>query len=346
MFPPRCFQVLRYSSLAAMVAIPLLVGSCGHDASLPTAARGRNALMTWSGSPNLQIAIRAQEGLSSELLAIPGVVGVASALDKAGRPLVMVYLERSGVAGIPAAFLGASLRTEVTGAFRAFAITGTYRPVPIGVSAGNAKECLPGTIGCVLEIRNVKYLLSANHVFARQDLAAIGEAIVQPSLPDLDPACGPAPADAAVGSLADFEPVIYDGKTPNPMDAAIARVIGRVECSTPAGFYGSPSATIAAPEVGLPVMKVGRTTELTRATLKAVNAKVKVTFPSGTALFVNQVITSNGFGDFGDSGSLVVADDGTRRPVGMLIGGSNNGSGIVTPISVILSRFGASVCGD
>ena len=65
--------------------------------------------------------------------------------------------------------------------------------------------------------------------------------------------------------------------------------------------------------------------------VKAVNAKVKLTFPSGTALFVDQIITSKAFGDFGDSGALVVTNDANASAVGIVIGGSNVGGAIVTP---------------
>ena len=44
------------------------------------------------------------------------------------------------------------------------------------------------------------------------------------------------------GSLADFEPVVYDSKTPNAMDAAIARSMTNESCATPGGFYGFPAA--------------------------------------------------------------------------------------------------------
>lgn len=331
--------------LAAFVLLSALVGSCARDSASPTSPARGTAGGAVRAAPPLDAAIVAEDRIADRLLAIPGVAGVAASLDQ-GRGVVVVYLERAGVAGIPASSNGVPLRTRVTGPFRPFSLTQGYRPVPIGVSAGNGLKCLPGTIGCVLEIRRHSYFLSANHVFARQDSAAIGEPIVQPSLPDLDPSCGPAPPSRVVGSLADFEPVVYDGKTPNRMDAAIARVMANERCATPAGFYGFPAATPAAPEAGLAIMKLGRTTELTHATIKAVNAKVKITFPAGTALFVNQVITSPGFGAFGDSGALAVTDDGTNRPVGMLIGGSNNGSAIVTPIGAILSRFAAQICSE
>ena len=149
-----------------------------------------------------------------------------------------------------------------------------------------------------------------------------------------------------IASLADYEPVFYDSKTPNVMDAAIALVAAGATCTTLPTFYGAPSATLAEPRVGLSIEKVGRTTELTFGAIKAINAKVKITFPSGTALFVDQVITTNGFGAFGDSGSLIVTDDATHGPVAMIIGGTNNGTAIATPIGPILQRFAGTVCGN
>jgi hypothetical protein len=286
----------------------------------------------------------AEESGADAVLGLPGVTGIGAGSDR-GRAVIVVFTERAGVAGVPNRINGVRVVTEISGTFRPFSLTGLYRPVPIGVSAGNTNECLPGTLGCVLEIRQRRFFLSANHVFARQNQGAVGEAIVQPSRPDADPACGPSPSTNTVATLADFEPVVYDGHTPNIMDAAIAEVgTVKVTCATLPSYYGAPGATPASAANGLPIQKVGRTTELTRGTIKAVNAKVKVTFPSGVALFTGQVLTSNNFGRFGDSGSLVVTDDGTKRPVGMLIGGGNTGSGIVSPIGPILARFGATIC--
>jgi hypothetical protein len=131
------------------------------------------------------------------------------------------------------------------------------------------------------------------------------------------------------------------------MDAAIAEITlppAKVRCTTPRGFYGAPSTNPIGPTLGMRVMKLGRTTELTHGVITGVNTKVEVDFPSGTALLVGQLETSGSFGDFGDSGSLVLTDDGRKRPVGMVIGGDETGSAIVTPIRRILSRFDASIC--
>lgn len=326
---------------AALIGL-VLAGSCSRSpdsvTSPPVGAAARVGHCV-----DLSAAIAAEEVGSDAVLELPGVTGIGAGVDR-GRAVVVVFVERADVSGVPDRLDGVRVVSATTGTLRPFALTGAYRPVPIGVSVGNANDCVPGTLGCVLASGRRRYFLSANHVFARQNQAVIGEAEVQPSHPDADPACGPAPAASIVGTLAEFEPVIYDGHTPNLMDAAIAEVgMVKVTCATLPDYYGAPSATAAAATVGLAIQKVGRTTELTQGTIKAVNAKVKVTFPSGTALFTGQILTSNAFGQFGDSGSLVVTDDGSRRPVGMLIGGSNNGSGIVTPIGPILSRFGATI---
>ncbi len=320
---------------------------CSRDHSTPTAPAG--AAQPARLHAALATAITAQNDASLNLLSLPGVVGTGASLDASGNPEVLVLLAYAGVLGIPSSVGGVPVATLVTGEPRPWALDGTYRPLPIGVSVGNVNQCIPGTVACVLLRGNRRFLLSANHVFARQNLAALGEAISQPSPPDLDPNCSAVPASSYVANLSDFQAVVYDGKTENAMDAAIAELSlppGQVTCATPPAFYGAPSSTVAPPQMHLPLMMVARTTELTRGEVKSVNVNVKIKFPSGTALFVGQLLTSPGFGEFGDSGGLVVTDDGTLRPVGMVIGGTNNGTAIATPIGPILDRFGATICGN
>ncbi len=327
---------LRVPALLSLLLVGLLAG-CGSHAVAPLAP-------TRADSPGLLQAIRVNERAADALLGLDGVVGSGAAMTADGEPLVVVLLDHGSVPGVPLQVQGVPVLRVVTGPIHPWALTDTYRPLPNGVSCGNANQCIPGTVGCVLLQGNQKFLLSANHVFARQNQATLGEAIAQPSPPDLDPACGPVPSSAVVAQLADFQPVVYDGKTENAMDAAIARASVGVTCATPAGFYGAPSTQTADAVPKLPVQKLGRTTGLTHAQVHAVDVKVKITFPSGTALFVHQILTTQAFGDYGDSGALVVTDDGTNRPVGMVIGGSSNGAAIVTPIQPILARFGATIC--
>ncbi len=342
----------RRRGFAAVFALTslLLLASCsdpGGNGSLNSAGRSAPLAPLMAMDSDIAAATDAQEAVSDVVLGLPGVVGTGVTRDARGQNAVLVLLERSGVRGVPVISGGVRVVTEVVGPLRGFALTGRYRPVPIGVSTGNAIECLPGTIGCVLESAGKRYLLTANHVFARQNQAAIGESMAQPSLPDADPACGPSPPRNRVARLADFEPVVYDGQTPNRMDAAIAELTTEdYSCATLPAFYGLPSSLPASPVPGSAVLKVGRTTELTRGTIKAIHVKVRITFPAGTALFVDQILSSKGFGAFGDSGALAVTDDGAFHPIGIVIGGGSNGTAILSPIGPILERFNATVCGQ
>lgn len=335
----------RLTTAFALSGLLLLSSCSGNDGGHPTAPTpvASRAPRT-APDAGIAAAIAVQEAASGAWFELPGVLGTGVGRDSRGQPVIVVLLEHGTASGLPASSGGIRLVREILGPVRPFALTQRYRPVPIGVSAGNALECVPGTIGCVLESRGKHFVLSANHVLARQNQASVGEVIAQPSLPDADPSCGSSPRMNMVARLADFEPVIYDGHTPNTMDAAIAELTEDFSCATPAAFYGLPSNQPASPTPGLGVLKVGRTTELTRGTIKAINVKVKITFPSGTALFVGQVLTSKGFGAFGDSGSLVATDDGVFHPIGIVIGGGSNGTAIVSPIAPILERFDATVC--
>src|SRR5262249_23712263 len=71
----------------------------------------------------------------------------------------------------------------------------TIRNMHFGVSGGNIKDhtqsfCCSGTLGSLLTNGTTQYILSNNHVLARQDRAAVGEDISQPGL--IDNNCRPA----------------------------------------------------------------------------------------------------------------------------------------------------------
>src|SRR5262245_32128091 len=208
----------RIASLAALLmsafVTTTIVAGCSTNAATPTAPA------SFAPGSALATARREQEAASSNLLNLAGVVGTGASLDAAGGPEVEVYLAYPGVIGVPRTVGGVPVATTVTGVLKPWSLTGTYRPLPIGVSAGNVNQCVPGTIAGVLLQGNREFLLSANHVLARQNLAALGEAVSQPAPPDLDPNCASVPATSYVATLADFQPVVYDGKTANTMDAA------------------------------------------------------------------------------------------------------------------------------
>jgi hypothetical protein len=121
--------------------------------------------------------------------------------------------------------------------------------------------------------------------------------------------------------------------------------VANLSNGTPEGSYGIPSVTTAPATIDLAVKKHGRTTGLTSGKVYAINATVNVTYDSGVARFVNQiVITPGSFSGGGDSGSLVVTEDG-NHPVGLLFAGSSSYT-IANPIDTVLSRFSVTIDGQ
>lgn len=322
----------------------------------------------------LRPAMSVQERHTQELLQRPGVVGTATTVGEDGEPVIAIFTESADVRGLPEWLDGYRVRVVVSGPF--YALQGGPKcenppcnggggggggggddsslkltdhwpsPVPIGVSVGNNAECAAGTFGAVVTKGGQRYALSNNHVLARENDANNGEPIVQPGRYDNKPKCANEVSTEQLGTLADFEPIQFGGGA-NTVDAAIAAPVGDVtlSCSTSPEFYGFPGASTVGAEVGLAIQKVGRTSGLTTGVVTAVNAMVNVGYSSGTATFVDQIVTSSGFSRSGDSGSLVVTNDAGRNPVGLLFAGTNNGTTILNPIGDVLSALGgASIC--
>jgi hypothetical protein len=185
-----------------------------------------------------------------------------------------------------------------------------------------------------------RYFLSNNHVFARENDAAIGEDIVQPGLFDSQPQCDPNFPNH-VADLSNFVRIRFGFGGRNRVDAAIAQIRSDVSftCATICGYTpGSPvSAT-----VGMSVKKCGRTTELTTGTVTGVNVTVFVQYSSGIARFTGQIQTGP-MSSPGDSGSLLLRNNSAANAVGLLFAGSSN-STIYNRIQEVLSAFNASIC--
>ena len=217
------------------------------------------------------------------------------------------------------------------------------RPVPIGVSTGHP-AITAGTIGCRLRDTSGNiFALSNNHVYADENLASIGDNVLQPGT--FDDGVNP---DDAIGTLTAFEPIrFYPPFVLNTIDAAIAECSeATLGNSTPEGGYGIPNSTPTGAYIGQAVQKYGRTTGLTKGTVVAVNGAFFVGYGTGSAIFVDQIVVEpGGFSDGGDSGSLVVTDDLDCNPVGLLFAGSSTQT-IVNPIDAVLGAFsGVSIDG-
>jgi hypothetical protein len=317
--------------------------------------------------PGLARAIAVQERHTDSLLETQGVVGTAVGLGAGGSPVVKIYTEARGIPGLPRSLEGIPVVVQVTGKILALHHRPGHgggpgggsedppaeeptnptdrfpRPVPIGVSTGHP-DITAGTIGArVTDGANV-YALSNNHVYADENQAAIGDNVLQPGPFD----GGLNPADA-IGTVADFEPIVFSTSANNVIDAAIAlSSTADLGNATPSDGYGTPQSTTAAASINQRVRKYGRTTGSTSGRVDAINATVNVGYGTGVARFVNQIVIRPGnFSAGGDSGSLVVARGGSDngKPVGLLFAGSVAIT-IANPIDEVLNTLGVTVDGQ
>ncbi len=227
------------------------------------------------------------------------------------------------------------------------------RPVPIGVSIFNLDDlCASGTLGCRVVFEDGRLgILTNSHVGARlSEPAARKEDLVGGVVGDrwTQPGCGDTPTgtdipEDVIATLVDFQTFELDGYS-NIMDAAVARINfpnrGLVLARTPPDGYGFPSRHTISPQLGMKVLKYGRTTGLRRGTIAGINGYVRIRDGGDDYRFTSQItIRSDSllFSQGGDSGSLIVTEEGLR-PVGLLFAGGGFET-IANPIQPVLNRF-------
>ncbi len=311
--------------------------------------------------PRVQSAMAVQERHTDELMQVPDVVGTGVGVTETGQPTIVVFTRRPvAKEAVGDNREGVPVVTEVTGEFVAMKITDSMpptavadaantgrfnRPVPIGVSTGNRGECSAGTIGARVKAGRKVYALSNNHVYALENHARIGSQVVQPGL--YDTRCAFVSGNV-IGTLSAYQKIDFSTRASNTIDAAIAlTTTSQLGNATPADGYGTPANTTAPAQLGQSVQKYGRTSALTKGTVTAINATILVTYSSGTARFVRQIIVTSGtpFLQPGDSGSLLVTNPG-RNPVGLLFAASTDGTlAVANPIGTVLSRLGVAIDG-
>jgi hypothetical protein len=215
-----------------------------------------------------------------------------------------------------------------------------------GVSGGNVNDrsssfCCSGTLGALVTDGSNQYILSNNHVLARSGQAVAGEDVSQPGMID---------ANCAIRTIvADFSGAAPLG--PSNVDAAVAQLrSGTMDSSGFIEDIGTPSSSIVNPSVGLAVAKSGRTTGFTTGTISSINTSVNVGYQQGcgkgkkfTVSYTGQiVISSSTFSAGGDSGSLIVTNNASHNPVGLLFAGSSTTT-IANPIGQVLTRLGTAL---
>lgn len=366
------FQVRALNAFAVITSSVLLVGLLGcfqpesNLAGMDTWSGGTQmGAQPLPGAASLAEAIQVQNQHAPELMSVQGVVGTGSSLDADNAPVVVVFTEKAGVAGIPSSLDGVPVAVEVVGKITALGASASKvptttepvaacatglrtsrfaRPVPIGVSTGHF-AITAGTIGVrVKDLSGKLFLLSNNHVFANTNNAKVGDNILQPGPID----GGVNPSDA-IGTLNTFVPITFCAGstcTANKMDAALVSTTAALsDRATPCDGYGIPSATVSAATTNLKVKKYGRTTGLTSGVIAAVNVTIDVGYTSTqVARFTGQVyIATPGFIGPGDSGSLIVTESG-NKPVALVFAGTTNAA-FASPINDVLKKFNVTVDG-
>ncbi|KWT92721.1 hypothetical protein [Candidatus Magnetominusculus xianensis] len=231
-----------------------------------------------------------------------------------------------------------------TGEIHALSHKGRYRAVPGGVSVGHFLITV-GTVGCMVkDSNNQLYLSNNNHILADCNRAKIGDSIVQPGVCD----GGKVPADV-IGKLSHFVPIkFYDPETlpenlpENYADCAIVKISPEIVRNKNKCF-GELSDSITPCSKELLVKKCGRITQLTHGIITDCNALVKINYgTSGMALFKDQIVIQSTkeqlpFSDRGDSGSLIVTEQG-NNPVALLFAGSRTHT-VAASISTVLGEL-------
>lgn len=243
------------------------------------------------------------------------------------------------------------------GDIRFLSRTEFLRPAPPGVSIGHY-QISAGTFGAVVQDRRTKELLilSNNHVLAnstdgRDGRAKIGDPILQPGPHDggkkehlighlhrfipLSREFGTSgcPQAASVEKFANrclhaIRPnyrMMLQRQNPqgNLVDAAVARPL-KPELITPEIMDIGPVKGIREAQVGMKLVKSGRSSGFNSAEVKVVSTMMRVALSSQeSVLFEDQIVTGP-MASPGDSGSLVLDQEGYA--VGLLFAGSDSAS--------------------
>lgn len=216
-----------------------------------------------------------------------------------------------------------------------------YRPAPCGVSTSRLDEVSAGTIGWwVIDEDLNTYVISNNHVWAKENQGNVGDPVIQPGRFD------GGNEDDVIGYLAGFVPISFSGGV-NYVDLAW------VECSDLTKCYASimgVGGVVGArdPIENEVVKKVGRTTGITSGSVTDDSVTIYVDYDSGSAVFTDVFVVSSSskISGGGDSGSPVIGPDG--RFLGLLFAGNDDGTLYVASkysriVQFITSQIGKGV---
>ncbi len=201
----KTFPSMKTGFLITVVALSLL-GVSAFGAELPVQALSH-------ANPRVQEVMAAQEAATPELMSMPDVLGTAVGQEDSGELAILVYVNLEGknpaasARNIPRSLRGENIVVEFTEPFRALrkpaagtAVSHTAKqtpPIQLGTSGGWKYDlangyCCGGTLGSLVRIGAVQYVLSNYHVFesdvvsgGNNRVATTGDPIIQPGLIDV-----------------------------------------------------------------------------------------------------------------------------------------------------------------
>ena len=329
----------------------------------------------------VRAVIAVQNEVTPELMQQPEVLGTAVGVNANGTLALTVYVDRDAanagdvIRNLPREFRGVGVQVHLTDKFHAMGkppwaggggggVSHTAKqtpPIQLGTSGGWSKDlangyCCGGTLGSLVSISGVQYILSNYHVFesdivngGNNTVATNGDPIIQPGLIDVN--CTASNAQT-VGTL-----VKRNSLPGSNVDCSTAKVVAGMVSSTGSILeIGTISHLTVGASLNQAVKKSGRTTGLSRSSVSGLNATVSVAYDNEcaggaafTKTFTGQIVIANSGSKFlnsGDSGSLMVEDITTNpRAVGLLFAGSST-SAIANPIGQVLNFLGATMVGN
>ena len=372
-------QLIRYITRATVVvATALGIQTIGWAQGVPQELSLNH--------PHVRGVITVQNAVTPDLMKLPGILGTAVGLDDNGATALVIYVDQDApsradiIRSLPPQIRGVAAKVELTEKFRAFkgkpdgtggkpggggggGVSHTAiqtPPIQLGTSGGWSYDiangyCCGGTLGALVKVNGVQYILSNYHVFEADIVpggnvrsSANGDSIIQPGL--IDVGCN-VNNTQSVGTLKKLEALPGSN-----VDCSVAEVIsGMVSTDGAILEIGTISFLTNAPSINQAVKKSGRTTGLSRSKVSGLNATISVAYENecagGTAFtktFTGQIVIANRGSRFlagGDSGSLMVQDVASNpKAVGLLYAGSST-SAIANPINDVLTFVGSKLGG-
>jgi hypothetical protein len=213
----------------------------------------------------------------------------------------------------------------------------------------------PGTFGAIV-IRKREdglFMLSNNHVLASCNHIPPGMPIMAPASDDARPGAWPPQSIAQLAEVVPLRSGDFRHVDPCEDDVALGLIVQPDAVTSWQGDaegYDTPTE-IVDPVAGMRVKKIGRTTGLTEGFIHTVAAEptplpCNARHFKGTVWYTNAwyvVGSETPFALPGDSGSLVVTENG-RAAVGLLFSSSSSGDyGLIFPIRHILKKLGVAL---